>query len=71
MPKLPYDIDGWNIQLAVHDVSGWMHQSKNKAVHSTLLDNFDTIVYVATEPIFVIKNFAKWAILYLKIKLKN
>ena len=24
LPKLPYDIDGWNIQLAMHDVSGWM-----------------------------------------------
>ena len=31
MPKLPYDIDGWNIQPAVHDISGWMHASKNKA----------------------------------------
>ena len=31
LPKLPYDIDGWNIQPALHDVSGWMHASKNKA----------------------------------------
>ena len=29
--RLPNDIDGWKIPAALHDVTGWMHASKNNA----------------------------------------
>ena len=28
LPKLPNDVDGWKIQPALYDVTGWMHVSK-------------------------------------------
>ena len=31
LPKLPDDLDGWKIQPALHDITGWMHASKNNA----------------------------------------
>ena len=27
LPKLPNDVDGWKIQPALHDITGWMHAS--------------------------------------------
>ena len=29
LPKMPDDVDGWKIQPALHDITGWMHASKN------------------------------------------
>ena len=36
LQKLPVDVDGWKIQLALHDITGWMHASKNNARPLTL-----------------------------------
>ena len=42
LPKLPNDVDEWKIQLALHDITGWMHECKNNAPPLILpwLDDF-------------------------------
>ena len=43
VPKLPDDVDGWKIKLALHDITGWMHASKNNVRPLVLpwFDDFD------------------------------